>query len=712
MKRKFYFLSLLFLSGGAFGQTQNHDKCGTDQHYHQQKADPAVLQRAAQFEQDVQKMQVEYLNRQGKAPEKFVIPVVFHVFHTGGPENISFAQIKDQIDTLNRAYNGPKFERLRSTFWGVAADCEIEFRLATKDPNGNCTNGVVRIYEPETENATDHIKYKSAWPTDRYFNVWVVKDINSTTSNLGTILGYAQFPWVGGAQTDGVVIRSDNVGSIGTATNPQVGTPQWGSTLVHEAGHWLGLYHPFQDSCFGGDQVDDTPPVEAPNFICDYTKNSCHNDNPDLPDMIENYMDYAPGPCMASFTIGQKIRMHTTMRNWRPKIWLPSNLVATGTADPYTIPACAPVAYFYSTNPETCKGGSVTFRNDSYNSMGTMTYEWQFPGGDKTSSTNTDENVQYNESGWYDVTLIAKNSVGADTFTRKTFVQVYGDKGEYGAGLVQGFEYKDFPVDGWTVKSTSAVQFERVYTGEGSIGEGSYAVYVSNSAAEIGARFQLESPTLDLSMVSNPVVSFNYANAQRRLSNGNSTTDALAVYASYDCGKTWKLMKTINGGNLSTVGGSGPPITAISFFPSDANQWATGVADLSTLTSTQLSNVKIRFEFRSAGGHNLFLDNINMGFNTNLKDVFTSNANFNVYPNPSNGNTTVQVMIPEACEGKIEVLDMYGRTVSVLADGQLCTGEQEYTFTPSSDLSTGMYIVRLSVNGQVFTRKLMLVNGQ
>src|SRR5690606_33980357 len=109
--------------------------------------------------------------------------------HMGGPENISNAQILDQIDSLNRAFNSVKFERVREMFYGVAADCEIEFRLATIDPKGNCTDGIVRVYSLETENATDNIKSISAWPTDRYFNIWVVKDINRATQSLGTVLG-------------------------------------------------------------------------------------------------------------------------------------------------------------------------------------------------------------------------------------------------------------------------------------------------------------------------------------------------------------------------------------------------------------------------------------------------------------------------------------------------------------------------------------------
>ncbi len=711
MKRKIYLFGCLLGASMAFGQqTHDHEKCGADTYYEQQvEQNPEILQRAAQFEQDYQTYKVTFNQNQQKAPQKFIIPVVFHVFHIGGSENISWQQCQDQIDTLNRAFNGPKFERTREIFWGVAADCEIEFRLATLDPNGNCTDGVVRIYDPETENATDNIKLKSAWPTNRYFNIWVVKDINRAFQSFGTVLGYAQFPWSGGAQSDGVVIRYDNVGSIGPAANPVVGVPQWGSTLVHEAGHWLGLYHPFQDSCFGGDQVEDTPPVQAPNFGCNHSINSCSNDNPDLPDMVENYMDYANGSCMGAFTIGQKARMHGTLINWRQKLWQESNLIATGTADPYMAAACAPKAYFYATETNICETGGINFKNNSYNANGAMTYEWLFPGASPaTSNASNPTGVTYGTEGEYDVTLIATNSKGSDTFTRKMYVKVNGNTGQFGAGLTEGFEFPVFPINNWTVSSTSGINFARISTGEGSIG-GGYAAYVQNSGIEAGARFYLETPTVDISGVSAPVLSFYYASAQRRTTGGGSTSDALGIYSSSDCGKTWQQRSTIPGNQLSTTGGS--PYVAVNFFPAGPHHWKKVDVNLNAIPAGQRNNIRFRFDFRSNGGHNFFIDNVNIGFSTGIEQLASEN-NFSVYPNPSAGQTNIRVNMPDAQNTKLEVLDMFGKTVSVLSEGASTAGEQTFTFTPNTDLSSGMYVVRLTVDGQSFTRKLMLIQGQ
>ena len=61
--------------------------------------------------------------------------------------------------------------------------------------------------------------------------------------------------------------------------------------LSHEAGHWLGLYHTFQDGCDGGDLVDDTPPEAEPTSGCPVGKDTCPGDNE--VDPIQNIMDYS-----------------------------------------------------------------------------------------------------------------------------------------------------------------------------------------------------------------------------------------------------------------------------------------------------------------------------------------------------------------------------------------------------------------------------------
>jgi len=225
------------------------------------------------------------------------IPVVVHVVYNTSAENVSDAQVNTQIDVLN-----DDFRRLNSDAngtWSQAADSEIEFCLATVDPNGNSTNGINRVSTNTTAFGTnDQVKSSStgganAWPASDYMNLWVC-DIS------GSVLVYAQFPG-GNPATDGVVIDYQYFGTIGSATAPF----NMGRTGTHEVGHWLNLRHIWGDgNCNADDFVSDTPSSDAPNYGCASGHVSCSST-----DMVENYMDYSDDACMNLFTTGQKNRM-------------------------------------------------------------------------------------------------------------------------------------------------------------------------------------------------------------------------------------------------------------------------------------------------------------------------------------------------------------------------------------------------------------------
>ena len=91
-----------------------------------------------------------------------------------------------------------------------------------------------------------------------------------------------------------------------------------GCTAAHEIGHWLNLFHPWapgnaNGDCEDDDFVNDTPQTSEANYVCSFSVNSCNEGAGDLPDMVENYMDYASDQCQNIFTIGQKNRMRATL---------------------------------------------------------------------------------------------------------------------------------------------------------------------------------------------------------------------------------------------------------------------------------------------------------------------------------------------------------------------------------------------------------------
>ena len=225
------------------------------------------------------------------------IPTVVHVIYSNSNENISDAQIQSQIDVLNLDFRLLNADA--DNTWSQNADSEIEFCLASVDPNGNSTNGITRTSSSNSSWGTnDAMKFSSnggvdAWPTGDYLNIWVC--------NIGGgILGYAQFPG-GSASTDGVVVGPNYFGTTGFLSSPF----DLGRTTTHEVGHWLNLRHIWGDgNCNADDFVSDTPSSDAPNYGCALGHVSCNST-----DMVQNYMDYSDDACMNLFTEGQKTRM-------------------------------------------------------------------------------------------------------------------------------------------------------------------------------------------------------------------------------------------------------------------------------------------------------------------------------------------------------------------------------------------------------------------
>ncbi len=273
------------------------------------RQDPAILSRMAELEAQTR----AYIETQPYQPQQrtnnvITIPVVVHIVYRTSAENISNAQVQSQIDVLNEDFRRLNTDAANtpSLFQSVAADVEIQFCLATRDPSGNPTSGITRTQTTKTSFSvyTDDVKYSSqggqdAWPTDQYLNIWVC--------NLGgNILGYAQFPNGGPAATDGVVIDYRYFGRGGSAQAPF----NKGRTATHEVGHWLNLRHIWGDAQCGDDYVNDTPIQQGPNYNCPtFPSPSCGNTS----DMFMNYMDYTDDACMNLFTQGQKTRMRAVL---------------------------------------------------------------------------------------------------------------------------------------------------------------------------------------------------------------------------------------------------------------------------------------------------------------------------------------------------------------------------------------------------------------
>ncbi len=282
---------------------------------------------------------------QTRGDEVYTIKVVFHVVYKNAEENISDARVKDQINVLNESFRRKNADttNTRPIFKPVAADAHIEFKL----------DRIIRVkttqlFKPNLLSTTNQIPNQvkqtvqggsDAIDPDRYMNIWVCKiePMEILFLQLGSVLGFAYPPaglanWPDGASApsknlDGVVVDYRTVGKAGLLYDypgRDVPLALQGRTLVHETGHYLGLRHIWGDgsllgsSCNGEDGISDTPKASSQSkFDCDKTKNSCPDSPVDLPDMIENYMDYSDESCMNLFTNGQVGMMRSVLNGPR-----------------------------------------------------------------------------------------------------------------------------------------------------------------------------------------------------------------------------------------------------------------------------------------------------------------------------------------------------------------------------------------------------------
>ena len=352
-----------------------------------------------------------------------IIPVVVHVIHDMGNENISDASIQNAIDILNANINGQAANFLSETpdvFGAVRGDAKVEFRLAKIDPLGNATTGINRVrstltFEPEPGNAVKALSY---WNSFEYFNIWTVQKF-APQDDGNILLGYAQFPNSNFMSTDGVVLLAGQMAN--------------GGTLTHEVGHWLGLRHTWGDSDCGDDGVKDTPPAQGPNYgvnLSDFPYHvgnigigsGCLGDSMNWAgEMFVNYMDYSNDAATTMFTIGQNEIMDLVLEGefneedsiseigFREYMWSDENIANTGTGDGYLPPFCSQEASFVSMTGASsiCEGEALLLKgNKTMFGAGNVTsFVWDFGDGNTDNSGDNFLSHPYSSLGSFDVTL-------------------------------------------------------------------------------------------------------------------------------------------------------------------------------------------------------------------------------------------------------------------------------------------------------------------
>ncbi len=619
--RYIIFTGIAFVAPSIFLSALAQERCGTVQYSKTLHADYAL--RKVEFEQWISRHRL----RQQSTPDgrrqttHYQIPVVVHVIHNGEEigqgANISDAQVLSQMRVLNDDFNRQNADAANTpaVFAAVAGSLDIEFVLAKQDPDGQHTNGIVRVDGNRngwTINDNYTLKQLSYWPAEQYMNIWVC---NLTDQ----FLGYAQTPESDlqgmensstNRKTDGVVVTHQAFGSVDDGAFNLDPVFNKGRTATHEIGHFLGLNHIWGDDagCNGSDYVNDTPNQGNRTQGC---PSHPKTDNCGEVIMFQNFLDYTDDRCMNLFTQGQVDRMTVVLENSPRRHSL---LASPGLQEPDPLPNDIGIRTILFPDATVCSN-SVTplieVRNYGNNTITSTRIRFTLDGDphetkDFALSLGPQQSSQVAfspltmPSGAHDISFeVLLTNGGADS----------GGYNDVNSATVIVPVFASVPFEetfstvpsGWITENPDGqITWETATAPRDVSTNKALKLNYFDYEDKIGEVDIFLSPVLDLSAVPAAALTFDVAYARYQSSN-----DRLKVIVLTDCGEIAEGNEVFNkaGDALKTA-----PATTSPFIPTNETQWRKELIDLTSFLG--MSKVQLAFVGINDWGNNIYVDNI------------------------------------------------------------------------------------------------------
>ncbi len=728
-------ISILSLGFSASAQKP----CATDTKYWEMvKKYPGILDLEKQFEDqigsNIEKTAAGAAARTTAISASdttiFDIPMVVHIVHDYSVENLSDDVIYEAAQYWATVYmcQNTDTSGVINPFKKWVGNPRMRLHLATIDPNGKPTKGVVRHMSYLTTVADDGAKF-DPWPQNKYVNIWVIRTFGASATGAAA---YAYLPGMAAYQPyyDGVIVLYDYA--------------NYAKTVPHEIGHVLNLQHPWGNTnnpavACGDDHVDDTPPTKGHNpvgcvasalydtacatgYLKHYRTASGGDSLVDYPDTAnsQNIMDYTY--CQEMFTKGQCFRMRTALTSTtagRNNLITAANLSATGALAP--MPDLPPVAdyimnrgtggsfvsddrsYFLTLN----NSNSFLFRNTSWNDT-LSDVQWTFSNGASTPSVSSLTTVinRFTVPGYVTVTEVAISNAGSDTLVNTQAVYVADTAGVSPWGYVQNFDPAN--CGNWPMFNYYRNNFKwDFYSGASADGDGKCMRYRSFDTTDktvgtaLGDHDDLFTPGFNLAGITGNYY-LNFYTSGCRIP-GSGTTDSMEIDASTNGGAQWTRIGGASGTSLINN-----TYSSLEFVPTSASQWVAHAINIPTAYRT--ANTFFRFRYWPGDiGNNCYLDNFyTYQFPAEVLAPTAAAGSLKLSPNPATNGCNILFKTGYDGSATIMVKDITGRVVYQLHNSYAPDAIAEETIDRSVTPVAGIYLVTVIINGKASTEKLVV----